>query len=132
MSMTDPIADLLTRLRNAHRAKHRSVSAPYSKMKAELVRILMDEGYVSSYRVDAQAPGATIQVELKYAKDGRPAISGVERVSRPGRRVYCGKAATPRVLGGLGVVILSTPKGLMTGSASTRQGVGGEVICSVW
>ena len=134
MSMTDPIADLLTRIRNGMLARHRSVDVPSSKMKVEIVRILREEGYVEGFELletEGHAQG-TLRVQLKYGHAGERAITGVERVSRPGRRVYCGKGEIPKVLGGLGITILSTPKGVLTGAASQRLGVGGEILCNVW
>lgn len=132
MSMTDPIADLLTRLRNGLMARHKTVDVPASKMKAEIARILAEEGYLSGWELVDDGRQGVLRVQLKYAHDGEKAITGLERVSRPGRRVYCGKGEIPRVLGGLGITILSTPKGVLTGTASQRAGVGGEVLCNVW
>ena len=132
MSMTDPIADLLTRIRNAHMAKHVDVAVPASKMKVEIVRILEDEGYISGYQVSEDQSKGTIRISLKYGKAGDSAITGLERVSTPGRRVYCGKDEIPKVLDGLGITILSTSKGIMTGSACRKVGIGGEVLCNVW
>ena len=132
MSMTDPISDLLTRIRNAQMARHATVDVPSSRMKLEIVRILRDEGYVEEFSVVEKTPQDLLRVRLKYTNAGERAITGLERVSRPGRRVYCGKDEIPRVLGGLGVTILSTPKGVLTGVACRRLGVGGEVLCNVW
>jgi small subunit ribosomal protein S8 len=132
MSMTDPIADLLARIRNAHIARHRGLEVPASKIKAAVVDILRNEGYIESYTMIDEGPQGRIRIELKYVAGGAPAIRGMERISRPGRRVYRGKRELPAVLGGLGITILSTPKGVMTGAASRRAGVGGEVLCSVW
>lgn len=132
MSMTDPIADLLTRIRNAQMAKHATVDAPASKLKAEIVRILREEGYLDDFQTVGEGPKSVIRIRLKYGAGGERTITGLERVSRPGRRVYCGKDEIPRVLGGLGVTILSTPKGIMTGNACRKNGVGGEVLCNVW
>jgi small subunit ribosomal protein S8 len=132
MSMTDPIADLLTRIRNALMAKHEVVDVPSSRIKVEIVKILRDEGYVRDYQVREDARQGVISIELRYVNGGGRAIHGLERVSRPGRRVYCGKDEIPRVLNGLGVTILSTSKGIMTGGACRRQGIGGEVLCNVW
>jgi len=129
--MTDPISDLLTRIRNAHTAGHQQVKVPASQMKVEIVRILKSEGYIDDFAVDEDPKQGTIQVELRYV-DGRKAVTGLERVSRPGRRVYCGKNEIPRVLNGLGITILSTSKGVMTGSSCRDAGVGGEVLCNVW
>ena len=132
MSMTDPIADLLTRIRNAQQAKHKRVDVPASKMKVAIVTILKDEGFVDGYKVLEEGAQGTIRIQLKYGTAGERAIQGVERVSRPGRRVYCGKDEIPKVLDGLGLTILSTPKGVLTGQACRRLGVGGEVLCNVW
>lgn len=131
MAMTDPIADLLARIRNAQRARHRNLLLPASRMKTEVVKILAAAGYIESYEVEETKPPA-IRIQLKYARDGEAAITGMERISRPGRRVYCGKGEIPRVLNGLGITIVSTPYGVMTGVACTRRGVGGEVLCNVW
>ena len=132
MSMTDPIADLLTRIRNAQVAKHKTVAVPASRMKVAIVTILKDEGFVDSFKVDEAPPQGTISIQLKYGVGGERAIQGLERVSRPGRRVYCGKDEIPKVLDGLGLTILSTPRGVMTGQTCRRLGVGGEVLCNVW
>ena len=132
MSMTDPIADLLTRIRNAQLAKHATVDVPASRMKAAIANILRDEGYVESVSEGALEGRNSLRIQLKYGHDGSRAITGVERVSRPGRRVYCGKDEIPRVLDGLGITILSTPKGVMSGATCRKLGVGGEVLCNVW
>jgi len=132
MSMTDPIADLLTRIRNAQQARHKTVDVPSSKMKVAIVAILAQEGFVDSFKVLEEGVQGTIRVGLKYGSGGERAIQGVERGSRPGRRVYCGKDEIPKVLDGLGLTILSTPKGVLTGQACRRLGVGGEILCNVW
>jgi len=132
MSMTDPIADLLTRIRNAMMAKHRTVEIPSSRMKVEIVKILRDEGYVQDYQLREDDRQGSISIELRYVGEGGRSIQGLQRVSRPGRRVYCGKDEIPRVLNGLGVTIVSTSKGVMTGSACRKLGIGGEVLCNVW
>jgi small subunit ribosomal protein S8 len=132
MSMTDPIADLLTRIRNAQVAKHKTVNIPASRMKVAIVTILADEGFVDSYKLVESAVQGTITIQLRYGHGGERAIQGLERVSRPGRRVYCGKDEIPKVLDGLGLTILSTPRGVMTGTSCRRLGVGGEVLCNVW
>lgn len=132
MSMTDPIADLMTRIRNAQQARHASVAVPASRMKASILGILRDEGFIEDFHEEREGPHALLQVRLKYGKTGERAITGIERVSRPGRRVYCGKHEIPRVLGGLGITIVSTPRGVLTGSACRKLGVGGEVLCNVW
>jgi small subunit ribosomal protein S8 len=132
MSMTDPIADLLTRIRNGQMAKHKSVDVPSSRMKVAIAKILKDEGYIDNFKVVEDERQGILRVNLKYGSAGEKAITGLERVSRPGRRVYCGKDGIPRVLGGMGITILSTPMGVLTGSACRRLGVGGEILCNVW
>jgi small subunit ribosomal protein S8 len=130
---TDPIADLLTRIRNASRAKHARVDMPLSKLKAELARILKDEGYISTYKVvDENKPTKQLRIFLKYTPDKRSVITGLKRVSRPGNRRYTGATEIRPVMGGLGVCILTTPQGLMTGRAARRARVGGEVLCEIW
>jgi small subunit ribosomal protein S8 len=135
--MTDPIADMLTRIRNAVSAKHTRVDMPGSRLKAEIARILQDEGYIQGFKLleDAAAPanGArTLRLFLKYGPHGERLITGIERISRPGRRVYFGKEDVPEVLGGLGTSILTTSRGVMTGRAAAKAGVGGEVLCNIW
>jgi small subunit ribosomal protein S8 len=137
--MTDPISDMLSRIRNAVAAKHARVDMPASKLKAEIARILQDEGYIQGYRlVEEPAQGNVkvsrqmIRVFLKYGPHGERVISGIERISRPGRRVYLGVDDVPSVLGGLGTNILTTSRGVMTGRAARKAGVGGEVLCNVW
>ena len=137
--MTDPISDMLTRLRNAVTAKHTRVDLPFSRLKAEIARILQDEGYIQGYRIveePAQKAGRQarqlIRVFLKYGPHGEKVITGIERISRPGRRVYFGVDDVPQVLGGLGTSILTTSRGVMTGRAARKAGVGGEVLCNVW
>jgi small subunit ribosomal protein S8 len=132
MSMTDPIADLLTRIRNALQAKHEDVEVPASQMKLEIVRILKDEGYIEGFEAREDEWQGTINIRLKYLADGSKTITGLQRVSRPGRRVYCGKDDIPQVLNGLGITIMSTSRGVMTGHACRQKGVGGEVLCNVW
>ena len=132
MSMTDPIADLLTRIRNAQVARHKTVDVPASKIKLAIVTILKDEGFVDNFKMVEAAVQGTIRIQLKYGTAGERAIQGLERVSRPGRRVYCGKDEIPKVLDGLGLTILSTPRGVMTGQSCRRLGVGGEILCNVW
>jgi len=132
MSMTDPIADLLTRVRNAMMAKHENVDVPASRMKVEIVKILRDEGYIDDFTVRDNERQGVITVQLKYQSDGSRTIVGLERVSRPGRRVYRGKDEIPSVLNGLGITILSTSRGVLTGSTCRKLGVGGEVLCNVW
>jgi len=136
--MTDPISDMLTRIRNAVSAKHARVDLPTSKLKAEIARILQDEGYIQGYRIvddvaeKGQKPRQLIRMFLKYGPHGEKVISGIERISRPGRRVYLGVDDVPAVLGGLGTNILTTSQGVMTGRAARKAGVGGEVLCNVW
>ena len=132
MSMTDPIADLLVRIRNAMMARHAVVKVPLSRMQLEIVKIFKAEGYIDAFRVDETGPQGTIMVELRYLSIGERSIQGLERVSKPGRRVYCGKDEIPRVLNGLGITIVSTSRGIMTGTSCRRLGVGGEVLCNVW
>lgn len=137
MFVTDPIADMLTRIRNAVMAGHNMVALPNSKMKNAIAKILKDEGYISSYEVvDGEVEThKVLRIRLKYVGERRerhPVISGLERVSRPGRRVYAGKQEIPWVLSGMGISILSTPKGVMTGQRARQLGVGGEVICKIW
>jgi small subunit ribosomal protein S8 len=130
--MTDPVADMLTRLRNAAMAKHPSAVIPRSKVKEQIAAILKREGYITDYEVLTDSPQGSIKVTLKYGENRTPALSGLKRVSKPGLRVYKGRTEIPRVLGGLGTVIISTPKGLMTGRDAWRQNVGGEVLAYVW
>ena len=130
--MSDPIADMLTRVRNALQARHPKVDVPASKLKAEIARILKEEGYIANYKVAEAGPKKTIKIYLKYGSDNQPVISSIERVSRPGCRVYVGQTEIPRVLGGLGINILTTPRGVMTGRNAHREKVGGEILCRVW
>lgn len=132
MSMTDPIADLLTRIRNAQMSGHESVEIPFSKVKAEIVRILRDEGYISGFKINKKEPFQTVTVALKYLGGRQPAIQVLRRVSKPGRRVYTGKDDIPPVLGKMGINILSTSRGLMTGKQARREAVGGEILCEVY
>jgi small subunit ribosomal protein S8 len=134
--MTDPISDMLARIRNAVHGRLTRVDVPASRLKLEIARILEREGYITAYKVmdaDAvEAPLPVIRITLKYGPRGERALSGLERVSKPGRRVYCGRDEVPQVLGGLGVSILTTSRGIMTGHEASRVGVGGEVLCNVW
>ncbi|HLV02653.1 MAG TPA: 30S ribosomal protein S8 [Acidobacteriota bacterium] len=132
MSVSDPIADLLTRIRNAQQAYHEDVEVPFSKMKEAIVRILQEEGYVKGYKVNDKKPFKTISVSLKYVGDREPAIRRLQRVSKPGRRIYVRKGEIPPVLNGLGINILSTSKGVLTGKAARHQGVGGEILCEIY
>jgi small subunit ribosomal protein S8 len=130
--MTDPIADMLARLRNAGMAKHAQTAMPHSRIKVELARILKESGYINDYKVTKDGPKSTLMIAMRYGPEGERVISGIERVSRSGRRVYVNKNEIPQILGGLGITIISTPQGMMTGGESRRRGLGGEVICSVW
>ena len=131
--MTDPIADMLTRIRNAGMAEHKTVSMPSSKMKVEIARILKAEGFIRGYDLrDTNKPQPTLRLHLKYDENNKPVIAGLQRVSKPGRRIYAGRKDIPWVNSGLGISIVSTSKGLMTGRDARRAGVGGEVICYVW
>ena len=133
MTVSDPVADMLTRIRNAIHARHEVVSLPVSKMKAELARILKEEGFIEDYEVvRSGTPQATLSVFLHYRSKEEPAISGLKRVSKPGLRVYVRKGEIPRYYGGLGVAILSTSEGVMTGVKAWRNGLGGELLCYVW
>jgi small subunit ribosomal protein S8 len=135
MSMTDPVADFLTRLRNAAKAQHHDVTLPASKLKTEVARILKEQGYVEAYQVLPAAgefPGDRLNVTLKYTNERRPIISGIQRVSRPGQRTYVDHAHIPRIQGGMGTAIISTSKGVMTGHDAKAQGIGGEVVAKVW
>ncbi|MCL5670700.1 MAG: 30S ribosomal protein S8 [Acidobacteria bacterium] len=129
--VSDPVADMLTRIRNGHRARHQRVDIPSSKLKVEIARVLKEEGYISNYKVSEEKKKQTLRVFLRYATDGTGVISRLDRVSKPGRRVYVGAGEVPRVLGGLGVNILTTPQGVMTGKAARRAKVGGEILCNV-
>ncbi len=130
--ITDPIADMLTRIRNALAARHPKVDVPASRLKEEIARILKDEGYILNYKPADEGSKKLIRIYLKYTPGNVPVISRIERVSRPGCRVYVGSREVPRVLGGLGINILTTPKGVMTGREARRAGVGGEVLCQLW
>jgi small subunit ribosomal protein S8 len=135
MSMTDPIADMLTRIRNGIQSRHDRVEMPVSKLKVEVAKILKSEGFITNYKVQPPEDGkpqGSLRVYLKYAENGEPVIHGIERVSRPGRRVYRGKEDIPKVLGGLGLAIVSTSKGVLSGAEAMKTGVGGEVLCQVW
>ena len=131
MTVTDPIADMLTRIRNAIMAGHDSVLVPSSKVKLAITKILKEEGFIEGYEVLKGKPQPMIRIRLKYSDEG-PAILGLERVSKPGLRVYAERHEIPRVYGGLGIAIVSTPKGIMTGQQAWRQHLGGEILCYVW
>ena len=132
MTTSDPISDMLTRVRNAMRAKHAKVDVPSSKLKMEIARILKEEGYILNYKMADEGTKKSIRIYLKYTPANEPVISKIERVSRPGCRVYVGSQDVKRVLGGLGISILTTPRGVMTGSMARRENVGGELLCKVY
>ena len=134
MTMTDPIADMLTRIRNANTAMHDTVRMPSSKVKESLAKILLREGYLSSYKISENQgkPGSTLEIEMKYSPERARTISGIQRVSKPGLRVYRQADQLPRVLGGLGVAVLSTSQGLLTDREARQHHVGGEIVCFVW
>ena len=131
MSVTDPIADMLTRIRNAIMVRHDSVLIPASKMKMAIAKILKEEGFITDYAVLKGSPQRMIKIVLKYI-DGQPAVAGLERVSKPGLRVYAGRGEIPRVYGGLGITIISTSKGVMSGQEAWRNNLGGELLCCIW
>jgi len=132
MTMTDPIADLLTRLRNANSAHHDTVTIPYSKLKSHIAEILQAEGYIASWKVEDAPVGKNLTIELKYGPNRERSLAGIKRVSKPGLRVYAKSTNLPKVLGGLGVAILSTSSGLLTDKQAAKKGVGGEVLAYVW
>jgi small subunit ribosomal protein S8 len=131
MSLTDPVADFLARIRNAINARHQKVDIPASKLKLEMARILKEEGYIANFKTTEEDGHKLVRVYLKYGANNEAAISTIQRVSRPGCRVYVRRTEIPRVLGGLGINILTTPRGVMTGRQARREGVGGEVLCEV-
>jgi len=132
MSMTDPIADMLTRIRNAQKAQHLKTDIPYSGVKKEVARVLKDEGYIESFKVTDEGVRQKLQVVLRYTEGGAAVMSGIERASSPGRRFYTGAKEIPFVLGGLGISILSTSQGVMSDREARRRQVGGEVLCNIW
>ena len=132
MSLSDPVADFLARIRNAIRARHQKLDVPASKLKTEIARILKEEGFILNFKLTEEGAKKFIRIYLKYTPGNVPVISNIERVSRPGCRVYVGSKDVPRVLGGLGINILTTPKGVMTGGAARKENTGGEVLCRVW
>lgn len=132
MQTTDAIADMLTRIRNASNAKHESVDIPASNIKKEIARILKDEGYIENYEIIEDGKQGIIRIKLKYAANKRNIISGIKRISKPGLRVYAGKDEIPKVLGGLGIAIISTSKGIMTDKSARNEGIGGEVLAFIW
>jgi len=130
-AITDPIADMLTRIRNGIRARHQRVEMPSSRLKVELARVLKEEGFISNFKVGEEGKKKALRIFLRYGPDGQSAIASLDRVSKPGRRVYVGAREIPRILGGLGVSILTTPRGVMTGKSARKSGVGGEILCSI-
>jgi small subunit ribosomal protein S8 len=132
MNLTDPVADFLTRIRNAHRARHQKLDVPTSKLKTEIARILKEEGYIANYKLAEEEGQKLLRVYLKYGPNNESVIRDLKRVSRPGCRVYIGKDEIKRVQGGLGISIMTTPKGVMTGRQARREGVGGEILAEVW
>ena len=130
--MTDPIADMLTRIRNAVSSKHDSVQMPSSKIKVAIAQVLKEEGFIRDYQINADGSRNMLKIELSYTGRKEPVLSGIKRVSKPGLRIYVQKREIPRVLGGLGVAILSTPEGVMTGQHARQKSIGGEVLCYVW
>jgi small subunit ribosomal protein S8 len=132
MNMTDPIADLITRIRNGVRAKLPKIDVPFSKLKVEIARILKDEGYIINFKISEDGKQGMVRIYLKYGPGMERVITDLQRVSRPGCRIYCGKDQIPRVYGGLGINVLSTSKGVMTGRSAAREGVGGEILFNVW
>ncbi len=132
MNLTDPVADFLTRIRNSMRARHQKLDVPASKLKAEIARILKEEGYIANYKPAEEEGRSILRVYLKYGPNNEAVIRDLKRISRPGCRVYLGRDEIRRVQGGLGISIMTTPKGVMTGRQARREGVGGEVLCEVW
>jgi small subunit ribosomal protein S8 len=132
MTTSDPVADMLTRIRNAQSARHPKVDVPASKLKMEIARILKEEGFITNFKPAEEGAKKSIRIYLKYTPGNAPVISRIERISRPGCRVYVGSKEVPRVLGGLGINILTTPRGVMTGSSARKENVGGEVLCQIW
>jgi small subunit ribosomal protein S8 len=132
MSLTDPVADLLARIRNSIHARHPKLDVPASRLKLEIARILKEEGYIANFKATEEEGRKVLRIYLKYGSDNAAAISNLQRVSRPGCRVYVSRSEIPRVLGGLGINILTTPRGVMTGRQARKEGVGGEILCEVW
>ncbi|MEO8252197.1 MAG: 30S ribosomal protein S8 [Chloroflexota bacterium] len=132
MNVTDPIADMLTRIRNASLARHRELTLPSSRIKRDIARILVDEGFIESYATSQDGVQELLTIQLKYVEGRTPVVSGLKRISKPGLRVYARKTEIPRVLGGLGTAILSTSRGIMTGQSARKLNLGGEVLCYVW
>lgn len=132
MAVTDPIADMLTRIRNANTASHRTVDVPASRVKKAIAEILRDEGFIDGFERVSEGPQGTLRIALRYGPEREKVITGLRRISRPGLRVYTSRTSIPRVLGGLGLVIISTPQGIMSGKRARKLGVGGEVLAYVW
>ena len=132
MWLTDPVADMLARIRNAANARHQKVDIPASKLKAEIARILKEEGFIANFKATEEEGHKVLRIYLKYGNNNEAVISNLERVSRPGCRVYVRRSDIPRVLGGMGINILTTPKGVMTGRQARREGLGGELLCEIW
>ncbi|RMF22912.1 MAG: 30S ribosomal protein S8 [Deltaproteobacteria bacterium] len=132
MGMTDPIADMLTRIRNAVQARHERTSMPWSRLREEIAKVLVAEGYLTDVVVDGKGAGKRLSVVLRYSEEGEPAISGLRRVSKPSLRVYSPAQEVPRVRGGLGIAVLSTPAGVLVDREARRRNVGGEILCEVW
>ncbi|MCD5410725.1 MAG: 30S ribosomal protein S8 [Clostridiales bacterium] len=132
MTMTDPIADMLTRVRNANAVKHKSVDIPSSNLKKEIATIMLDEGFIKSYDIIEDGKQGIMRIQLKYGKNKEKVLTGIKKISKPGLRVYVKKNEIPRVLGGLGIAVISTSKGLLTDKAARKEGVGGEVIAYIW
>ena len=132
MTTSDPIADMLTRIRNAQSARHPKVDVPASKLKMEIARILKEEGFIANFKMTEEGSQKSVRIYLKYTPGNAPVISRIERISRPGCRVFVGSKDVPRVLGGLGINILTTPRGVMTGSTARKENIGGELLCQVW
>ena len=132
MTLTDPIADMLTRMRNALMVRHKEVTIPTSRLKVEIAKVLKEEGYINNFKVVDDSKQGSLKIALKYTNENKSVITGLKRVSKPGCRIYCRRDSVPKVLAGLGIVIVSTSKGLTTGKKCEEQGVGGEVLCQVW
>jgi small subunit ribosomal protein S8 len=130
--MTDPIADMLTRIRNSVLIKAEKVDIPASRLKVEIAKIMKEEGFIKSYKIIKDKKQGVLRVTLKYTPDNRPIVEGLKRISKPGRRVYVGKDEVPSVVGGMGIAVVTTPKGILTDKTCRREGVGGEVLCYIW
>jgi small subunit ribosomal protein S8 len=130
--LTDPIADMLTRIRNSILIKAEKVDIPASRLKVEIAKIMKEEGFIKSYKIIKDKKQGVLRVTLKYAQDNKPIVEGLKRISKPGRRVYVGKDEVPSVMSGMGIAVVTTPKGILTDKACRREGVGGEVLCYIW